>query len=339
MQTITAGFDRLGGETKDVRYQVAECFDQPEESLKLRHISHQDTIQTSGRQQATALYLLDSNLDELRGDFGSRFDSMDQQNQSLSQASHQAANQLSAKLEGLSKVSHEQSETVIHLLRQMQQQNNLHHVEESIPASTEIPRYIPAQGNSFQHHHHVECEMKDNIDRLYLLAPKEPQTISSDEVQSIIEDLESILNVVIAKEEEAISLQQRSLKRKRDQYDDSPVSNSETQYWRDVKRVRRILSASDSVIVNDKIKSSQCIPSTKCRMTSRAESREYRTEFGTIRVNYIAKQAVEIPASRAQRQESSSLDVTEIFLGASACCQSSTIKIGRRCLLHSLKEL
>ena len=72
------------------------------------------------------------------------------------------------------------------------------------------------------------------------LASKRPQTVCSDEAQSIIGDLDSILKVVIAIEEEAVSLQECSRKRKWDQLTISTVP--ETQFRRDVKRVRMILS-------------------------------------------------------------------------------------------------
>lgn len=314
-QEVPARLDRLGGgEAKDVQYQVVECFNRLEESLDLRHISDQGIINESGRQQAKALNLLDSNLRGLSSDFGSRFDLMGQRNESYNQASSQAANQISAKLESLSQVSQAQSETIIQLLRQIQQQNSSQHVEEPTAASTETPRDAPAQACSFNHHRHVEGDITDTIDRLCLLASKKPQTVSSDEAQSVIEDLESILNIVVTREEEAVCLQESSGKRKRDQHIDPPVSSSEKQYWRDAKRVRSILSATQSIVINEKRKSGGRMPSVKGRTASRFESREYRTEFGTIRVNYIAKQAVQVPESRCQ--ESNSPEVTEIFLGS-----------------------
>lgn len=104
LQTVTAIYDRLGNANNDVRH-VVKCFDRLEESLELRHRSNQEIIQSNSKQQATALDLLGRNLHGLRGDFGSRFDLIDQQNKYFSRASHQAACRLSARLESNSKSS------------------------------------------------------------------------------------------------------------------------------------------------------------------------------------------------------------------------------------------
>lgn len=315
---ITVGLDRLGGETKDVQYQVMKCFNQLEDSLDVEHSSFRNLLNESSKQQVQALNFLDRNLHGLTSDFGSRFDLVDQQNQLLSQASTQAANHLNAKIENLSKSSQEQSDTIIKLLRQIQQHNKSNHVVDYVTASAETPCYTSAQADPFDRHQHVDGDIGVTIDRLCLLASKKPQTVTSDEAQSIIEDLESIVNIVVAKEEdeEALSRHEDNGKRKRDLYSNSPLFNFDKQYWRDAKRVRRILSASQSITVNEKPKGGRPIPSVKGRKISRFESREYRTEHGTIRVDYTVKQALQIQESRGLTQASDLLEVTEIFSGS-----------------------
>lgn len=317
LHRITAGLDRLGAETKDVQYQAMKCFDRLEESLDVEHSSLQNLVNESSNQQVEALSLLDRNLHGLGSDFGSRFDLVDQQNRLLGQDSTQAANQLSAKIESLSKVSQEQSDTIIQLLRQIEQQHKSHLVEDYSAASTETPYHTSALADPSDRHQHVSRDTRGTIDRLCVLASKKPQTVTSDEAESIIEDLESIVNIVIAKEEneEALSLHGVYGHRKRNLHSNSPVVDFDKQYWRDAKRVRKILLASQSITINENPKGGPRPLSVKGRNISRFESREYRTEYGTIRIDYTVKHALQVKGSRGLAQKSDSLDVTEMFSG------------------------
>lgn len=93
--------------------------------------------------------------------------------------------------------------------------------------------------------------LEDALDRLSSLVKEKEQTFSSSEAESIIEDVEKIL--VYLQKAEKRSKDPNSWKKRKKACDEIHASDDEdVQYQHDVKRMKRILSASDRIALREK---------------------------------------------------------------------------------------
>ena len=155
----------------------------------------------------------------------------------------------------------------------------------------------------------VDDGTSEAIDRLYQLASNKPQTISFREAQSIIDDLETILEVV---EKKIFDCKNRgSLTTRKGNHAESAVEERNG----DIKRVRRLLSASPPVLARSN--KSILAPEDSEDFKSRGSSQHYIVSGGTVTVSCISKKSLTTGESRpsSELEDHHSNTTTESFSG------------------------
>ena len=166
---------------------------------------------------------------------------------------------LSSRMEKLSNLSEEQSETFELILGQLQYL--LTTDAEKQPRGSEVHEMPATSAKNWNSRalnedsmNQAEEELGASLERLCSLAVTKERTVFSKEAQNIIEDVELLLNAV-SSTREARDCKDRGKKRRwsPDYGSDSDVLNDEEhQYKRGVKRLKGVLATSQCITVNSK---------------------------------------------------------------------------------------
>ena len=178
---------------------------------------------------------------------------------SLHASTRQDIEGLSSRVEKLSGLSEDQSETFKSILGQLQYLSNA----EAKPKSEycEVPEMPTTSAGNRNGGAPDEDSMKDvdeelgaSLERLCNLAATKERTFFSTEAQDIIEDVELLLNVVSSTRKTRDRKDRGKKRRWSQDYDsDSYVPNdNEHQYKPGIKRLKGVLATSQCITVNSK---------------------------------------------------------------------------------------
>ena len=169
------------------------------------------------------------------------FSRLNENKEELQQQTQIIGNQITAKIDKVQDISAGQSEKIVELLRQ---------IHDSL--RTKSGGASSADGNSSFKPRDDEDEntsergdLSAAIDRLCLLASNKATTYYSDEAERIIDDLEHVLNALLAHDAGESSQSLTSRKRSRSADDES------TCVSREIKKIRGIVTASCGVEISE----------------------------------------------------------------------------------------
>jgi hypothetical protein len=152
-------------------------------------------------------------------------------------------------------------------------------------------------------------ELADCIDQLCNLASKKPGLVSSQEAESVINDLDYILSVIEGQDKISISTLKRETKRKTlDTGQDSSATPN-------IKRVRRVLAPSQTIDVGKSVVNPR-LGMTRHLTTHQVTTKLYEVQGATITISHCTKRprlaAGSIPKDGT---DADGKDVIEVFRG------------------------
>lgn len=239
--TVGVHFNKLESEVNEVEHRFNQQFDRLEGSSR-QLLAYSTTTLSVSKGHSEKLDEVHRNLKGYRNEARDSWGLVEKTSRTLEDTS--------AKLEGLSAASHNQLETITDLLRQIQLQQCTGRNKEAARSQQEITGDATPQSSR----NTVDEVFDDNafrcIHRLCSLASTKPQAIASKEAQSIIDDLETILE--LTEKRERSQLVHSNIKRKREGAE-GEWDEDVNQRWHGLKRVRRTLSAAPSVALANSI--------------------------------------------------------------------------------------
>lgn len=111
-----------------------------------------------------------------------------------------------------------------------------------------VEKLVSGIGDDTDHQNTTE-DLSESIERLCQLAEEKPRTVHSVEAQSIIDDLETLLDAVLMTDSTLNARAQKITNRKMP-YDVIGYSGQQAECRRDLKRVRGLLTSSTAIEVN-----------------------------------------------------------------------------------------
>ncbi|MCJ1384994.1 hypothetical protein MMC17_008112 [Xylographa soralifera] len=174
--------------------------------------------------------------------------------------------------------------------------------------SDPLPKEIINRSSGIQPKTEDERSLLDNaINRLCLLAYLEPGKVATEEAECIIDDLETILTMVQRQDQLLVLSEDRGVKRKADATNRSSSDEHPHSPNRALKRLRRILTASQMVDVRQNSPRRQPAARLMGKLLSHNLTRHFKKEDSTVVVSYTSR----APSHPYQMRTERTLNATE----------------------------
>jgi len=260
-----------------------------------------------------------------------------------SEENRSVAEHLATKIDAITPISSPQYDEIIGLLREIKlrsQPSGSNHGPSSASSSSEStasanesittgllrqslpplndPRSVPRddKGSCYEPARDINSvfsqELADCIEQLCSLASKKPGSISSQEAESVIDDLDYILSVIEGRDKISRPILQRGIKRKtRDSGQDSCATPN-------IKRIRRIIAPSQRVDLGRTVINPRH-GKTRHLTTYQATTKLYEVQGATVMISHSTKRprlaARSTPKDAEAGTDAGGEGMTEVFGG------------------------